>query len=297
MSISKIKQKLGLLAYMSFYFVSNNLSNSYFLMLMFIANSAGTQYGISRMQKLDLVRKVRKNTKIIKSLSSWQQHLLLIEEIFQVPKSLGGDVIECGCYEGASTANLSLACALTNRKLIVCDSFEGLPKPRDDEKYVIHADSTDYYVWEEGEFSANLDNVKRNVERFGNINVCQFVKGYFADTLKNINTDAIVLVFEDADMASSVEDCLRYLWPRLQEGCKFYSHEPWSIDVVSLFYDKKWWWDNLKMKPPGFWGSGYGTATGRSYSMLGYSKKFNAESIKKSGKKVVHLGSKGFEIE
>lgn len=214
-----------------------------------------------------------------------------------MPKTLKGEVVECGCYNGASTVNLSLACTLTNRRLIVCDSFEGLPNPKDGENHDIHAHSTNYYVWEEGEFSSEggLEGVKKNVEKFGNIEVCQFVKGYFKDTLKDINTDSVVLVFEDADVASSVEDCLRYLWPKLQEGCKFYSHEPWSINVVSLFYDKEWWENNLTTHPPGFWGSGYGTIAGLNYSNIGYAKKFSADKIKERGRKIVHNGSKGFE--
>jgi O-methyltransferase len=275
-----------------------SLINNLYLILKFTANNTGSEYGISHLQKLKLARRIIQNIKKTSSLTSWQQNILLIEEIIGLPKSLKGDVVECGCYEGASTANLSLACALTNRRLIVCDSFEGLPKPKDDEKYEINAGSIgDYYIWEEGEFSTvgGLDTVKRNVSKFGNIKVCQFVKGYFEDTLKDIDSESIVLVFEDADVRTSVEDCLRHLWPKLQEGCKFFSHEPWSVNVVSLFFDKKWWQDNLKAEPPGFDGSGRGIIAGLSYSMVGYAKKFDAESIKKHGKKKVHLGSKGFE--
>lgn len=297
MSISRVRHKLNSLlnSYLSRLF--RFLSSLYFL-LKFIANSAGREYGISHLQKLKLARRIIQNNKKIKSLTSWQQHVLLVEEIFRVPKSLKGQVVECGCYEGASTVNLSLTCALTNRRLIVCDSFEGLPKPKDSEKYEINAGSIDdYYLWEEGEFSTEggLDAVKKNVSKFGNIQVCQFVKGYFKDTLKDIDSESIVLVFEDADMRSSVEDCLRYLWPKLQEGCKFYSHEPWSINIVSLFFDKEWWQDNLKIDPPGFDGSGRGIIAGLGYSNIGYAKKFDAEKIKERGKKKVHLGSKGFE--
>ena len=38
-----------------------------------------------------------------------------------------GVVVECGCYLGGSTANLSLICQAVGRELIVYDSFEGLP--------------------------------------------------------------------------------------------------------------------------------------------------------------------------
>jgi O-methyltransferase len=261
--------------------------------LKFIFNTAGREYGISYLQKLTLLRKVRKNHKIVKSLSSYHQHLVMISDIFQIPKALRGDVVECGCYNGASSINLSLACALTNRRLFICDSFEGLPKPRDDEKYDINPHSTDYYVWEEGEFGSEggVEEVKKNIAQYGNIDACIFVKGYFNETLKKIDTDSIVLIFEDADIVSSVEDCLRYLWPKLIDGCLFYSHEAWSMQVVALFFDQAWWRDNLNTQPPGFYGSGFG-APGKFG--LGYAQKFDPEKTKEQGKKIVHAGSIGF---
>lgn len=262
---------------------------------MFLADTAGKENGITRITKLKLVSRIRRNNKQIKSLTTWIQHLMLVNEIIKIPDSLSGDVVECGCYNGASTISLSLACSLANRRLIVCDSFEGLPKPRDNEKYDIHADSSDYYMWEEGEYSSEdgLNTVKNNVRKYGNISVCQFVEGYFADTLEGLDTESIVLVFEDVDIRSSVEDCIRYLWPKLQEDCCFFCHEPWSIQVVSLFYDSQWWRDNLNSNPPGFFGSGYGLAAGLTYSKLGFAKKFDAEKIKETGSRIIHEGSRG----
>jgi len=264
-------------------------------------NKAGKEYGIGHLQKFKLARRVMQNNKKIKSLTRWQQQLLLIGEILAVPKSLKGDVVECGCFSGATTVSLSLACALTNRRLFACDSFEGLPTPREDEKYAIVRDSNIYYYWQRGEYASEggLDGVKKNIREFGNIKVCQFVKGYFCDTLKDINTDSIVLVFEDADMVSSVEDCLRHLWPKLQEGCKFYCHEPGYFDVVALFFDKHWWKKNLKTNPPGFFGSGYGVID-LEYGIvggIGYAKKLSRGKIIKNGKRAVHLGTKDLKDE
>jgi len=108
--------------------------------------------------------------------------------------------------------------------------------------------------------------------------------------LPNIPLDKIVLIFEDADLASSVADCILNLWPKLEYDCKFVSHEPWSIKIVNLFYDKKWWKKNLKQECPGFHGSGRGVPFGIQLSNIGYSVKFDYDKIKKEGKKVVHDG-------
>jgi len=249
-------------------------------MLNFVFGGTGKEYGISIFQKLKLTRQMLRNSRAIKALSTWQQHLVLVEEIFNTPKSVQGDVIECGCFNGASTATLSLACGLANRKLFVCDSFEGLSEPTEKEEYEVGPVFSDYLLYKKGDYSADggLEGVKNNVARYGNPDVCTYVKGFFADSLPDIETESIIMVFEDADLPSAVEDCLKHLWPKLLDGCKFYCHEPWSVKVVSVFFNEQWWLDNLETHFPGFYGSGDGIVPG-----MGYAKKFSAEQIVNEG--------------
>lgn len=244
--------------------------------IYFIFNCSGREYNINYFSKIYIVGTVIFNFIRVKSLTDPLQQLLMIEEIFRILPNIKGDIVECGCYNGASTISLSIACALTKRKLFVCDSFEGLPVPNEDEKYDVSVnDFLKYHQWEKGQFASNggVDGVKKMVARYGNINVCEFVKGYFCDSLKTIHTDSVVMIFEDADLASSVKDCLLYLWPKLQETCKFYCHEPWSINVVALFYDKTFWESKFSSEPPGFFGSGRGIIKAGYYTNIGYAKK------------------------
>jgi hypothetical protein len=259
----------------------------------FVLNTVGNQHGLLKRQKFDLFRKIRKNVDSTPGGTDFEQHLLLAEELLKLPKELEGDVVECGSWRGTSAASMSLVCKLIGRQLYVCDSFEGLPEPRtEEERYDIHAHSKEsYYVWEKGEYGADLDTVKQTIMKFGDISVCHFVKGYFEDSLKNIEVKSIVAVFEDADLASSVEDCLRYLWPKMSEGARFYSNEPWSEHVVALFYNKNWWKETFNSHIPGFYGSGGGILAGLEYSGIGYTEKFDAEKLKRIGKKRVTDGS------
>ena len=48
-------------------------------------------------------------------------------KLVAIPPEVPGAVVECGCFGGGSTANLSLVCDIVDRELIVCDSFEGMP--------------------------------------------------------------------------------------------------------------------------------------------------------------------------
>lgn len=257
--------------------------------LVFVVSRLGQPYGIGPQQKFALIRKIQKNVRNTSGGTTIEQHLLLAEELFKIPASVKGDVVECGCWRGTSSATLSLICALVGRKLYVCDSFEGLPEPRnEEERYDIHASSTEqYYVWEKGEYSASLELVRNTISRYGDISVCSFVKGYFSDSLKTFDPGPIAFVFEDADLASSVEDCLTYLWPMMSEGGRFYSHEPWSEHVVALFYDKRWWKETFNTHIPGFYGSGLGILAGLQYSQVGYTEKYDAAKLKEAGRKII----------
>ncbi len=256
------------------------------LLIRFVLSSSGREFGVSRFQKLRMAFRVMRNNWKLMPLSTTRQHLIMMEQILKLPKSAPGDVVECGCYNGASTANLSMACSATKRRLFVCDSFEGLPAPRDEEQIAI-VNQSSYKKWSKGQYDSEggLEGVKNRIDRFGNGRVCHFIKGYFEDTLKSLPTDSIVLVFEDADLPSSVEQCLRHLWPKLREGCRFYSHEPWSVEVVSLFYDKSFWEENFGLSPPGFEGATAGGSRQQLlHASLGYAEKWNARRIVHHGR-------------
>lgn len=247
--------------------------NNIIVFLRFVLSPVGNEYGIGRLEKLKLARRIKNNNRSSNSLSSWVKHLLLVKAVFSIPRSIEGDVVECGCAAGGSSISLSLACKLTNRNLIVCDSFEGLPEPKSDEKHEIHDINGPYLkTWTKGQFSFGLERVKDNIAKRGEIDICTFKKGFFCDSLRDFDTP-IAMIFEDADLPSSVEDVLRHLWPKLQPGCRFYSDEPWSIGVVSLFYDETWWKENFNTTPPGFHGSGRGIPAGLSLTGMGYAKK------------------------
>ena len=259
----------------------------------FVLCGTGWQYGVRRRDKWGLLRRAFRNAPHFKSLTTPAQQLWLCHELFKVSVKARGDVVECGCYDGASTAILSTACKLVGRKLHVCDSFEGLPEPEADEKVTIRTGKT-FYNWKAGEFASpgGMEGVRQRVERFGTVESCEFVKGFFCDTLPDLPTDSVVLVFEDADLKSSVVDCLKYLWPRLRVGCKFFSHEPWSIEVVSLFFDHEFWRNLFGCPPPGFYGGDMGgIRTLMVYFKMGFAVKRDFDKIVKKGERVMISGS------
>ena len=45
---------------------------------------------------------------------------------------------------------------------------------------------------------------------------CEFVKGWFKDTLPRME-GSILLAFLDVDLEASLHTCVRYIWPHLVE--------------------------------------------------------------------------------
>ena len=180
--------------------------------------------------------------------------LIVAEAILTSP--VAGPVVELGCYLGGSTAKLSLACRHTGRRLIVCDSFEGLPVPgADDEVHRVLTGRVKRY--EVGAYRGTLETVRENVRTWGAIECCEFVPGLYEETLPKLDL-APAVVFEDADLIRSGRTVFEHLWPRMPEGAKLFTHEA-SVDTFTrAVFDPVWWHKTLGECPPMLYGAGYG---------------------------------------
>jgi O-methyltransferase len=164
-----------------------------------------------------------------------------------------GSIVECGCWKGSSSAKLSHVAARTNRRLFVCDTFEGLP-PQEETHTRIDGRIRHF---KSGEFSGTLREVQANIRAWGNVESCEFVKGLFSDTLPGLDVNPAV-VFMDVDYVSSARDCLKHLWPRLQPGGLFFTHEAAFVEFIEGITDGSWWTNELSQCPPPMFGAGYG---------------------------------------
>ncbi len=237
----------------------------------FHEEGVGKEYGIDRKAKADLVRKFRNNTRVIPSATSWLYHVALATEIFCIPPSVRGDVVECGCWKGGSTANLSLACKKVGRKLIVCDSFEGLPE--DDGKVTHEYPHIGVYgYYRKGMYSARMEEVKENIFLHGDASVCRFLPGFFSESLKSIG-DPVAFAFLDVDLVTSMRDCIRHIWPLLIDGGIVYTDDSCDMEVVRVWFDDEWWKREVGCRAPGYVGSGCGLPIDTFFSSLGYARK------------------------
>ncbi|MBI2010131.1 MAG: class I SAM-dependent methyltransferase [Candidatus Chisholmbacteria bacterium] len=238
----------------------------------FLSQETGHDYGIGLIQKLWLLLKTYRNHRRIPGATSWYEHLIMIEAILKLPPSTPGVVVECGCYKGASTANLSLACQLTQRKLIVFDSFSGLPVPKSSDREHHCPTLGEIHTYTKGSFKGRLKEVRQNLSRFGHLPSCQLVPGYFAKTLPKFHQSRqkAVFVFTDVDLTDSLKTCLKYIWPNLHSLGVWFTHEAQHLEISQLFFDRPWWRRELKQKPPGLIGAGVGLPVGLKSTALGY---------------------------
>jgi len=248
-----------------------------FLHFYLLRHQVGGEYGIGLFTKLRLFRQILRAARSIESGTSWHEQVLLASEVLRIPRSSEGFVAECGCFKGSSTASLSLACALTGRKLIVFDSFEGLPEPDGLDRAHVLPHAGEVHTYEKGAFRGALDEVKSNIAAYGALASCEFVKGFYNESMPRFaaqDSRTVALAFCDVDFRSSLEDCVTGLWPRLENDRHFFVHEAHHIEIPALFFDEPWWASRMHESAPGLVGAGCGLTFGVGYKTgLGYAIK------------------------
>lgn len=194
----------------------------------------------------------------VESATSWRAHLVMAMKLLETPPERQGVVVECGCWKGAATVNLSLACRATGRKLIVYDSFEGLPPPVEGDKVAERSFRNGFVP---GVLLGTLEEVRDNVSRYGAIEACSFRKGWFNETLPG-HEEAIVLMLLDVDFCASLHDCLLNLWPRLVDQGILFLDEYTDMSYCAVFYSETYWARYFSSAPPGLIGVGTGIQVG-----------------------------------
>lgn len=248
----------------------------------FFARETGAEYGVGLPTKLRFLFTVIRNNIRVESASNFLYHLIMAGKILRIPRDLPGDIIECGSFKGGSAVNLSRLAQLTGRRLHLFDSFEGLPIPKQMDREHLVLSELQFHTYEAGAYAGSVSEVRENVRKYGVLDVCEFHKGYFNQTLPGFSRP-LVFAYIDADLTSSVRDCLKYVWPLLQDGCYLFTDEAHHTEVAGLFYDPAWWDSEQHSAPPGLVGGGNGLGLllhpGGFRSSLGFTAKLTTQEL------------------
>lgn len=135
-----------------------------------------------------------------------------------VRDGIDGDLIEAGVWRGGACIFMRAMLRTlgdSTRKVVVADSFQGLPVP-DPATYPTDRGDSHY---RRPELRVSQESVQRSFSRFGFLDDrTEFVPGWFRDTLSTLAGRRWSLVRLDGDMYESTILGLRHLYPGLSPG-------------------------------------------------------------------------------
>lgn len=128
-------------------------------------------------------------------------------------RSVRGDIVECGVYNGGSAAVLASICTRSplNRRIWLFDSFEGLPQPtlKNGDK------APEYASWCHGDLSKVREILQKLSIPEARVSI---VKGWFQETFPAVQIPEIALLHIDADWYESVKLCLENFYDCVRPG-------------------------------------------------------------------------------
>jgi O-methyltransferase len=232
------------------------LSVPYSVVAIMASDQIHPAYRMTWPRRLWLGLRMFLNTLRVPTATTYKAHLAMAVKILETPPDVAGDIVECGTWKGGTAVNLSLVCRITGRQLVVFDSFEGLPVPEAGDRR-----GEDYRP---GDFSGSLREVRENIQRHGALERCEFIRGWFRDTLPHLDRP-VILAYLDVDFEKSLEQCVRYIWPRLADQGYIFIDEFGDLDYCALFYSERYWRERFHRTPPGLVGAGLGLAMGEFF--------------------------------
>lgn len=159
---------------------------------------------------------------------------VICKALAERPARPGEIMLEAGCWQGGSSAKFSVASKMLGYQLRVYDSFEGVEELPPEMKQK----SYDY----SGEYSASEPLVRQHLAEYGEIGVCSFHKGWFAETLAtNPVTVPIRVVYIDCDLAKGTKEALAGTIHSLVSDGWVFSQDFHIAPVRELLHDPATW--------------------------------------------------------
>jgi len=132
-------------------------------------------------------------------------------------EQIPGDFVETGVWRGGATIMMKAVLEAhedPQRRVWVCDSFEGLPVP-DIERYPDDA----FWAKSAGKIAVSLDDVRENFAAFGLLDDrVEFLQGWFSDTMPTAPIHQIALLRLDGDLHQSTTEVLESLYAKVTPG-------------------------------------------------------------------------------
>jgi len=139
-----------------------------------------------------------------KNVHSYDRKYFL-SQLVKLTKHLGGDIAECGVFEGASSYLMFERIENQQKKMHLFDSFEGLSAPND----------IDGGYWSEGSLSVSEKTVRGNLPDSERI---LYYKGWIPEKFHQVDKIKFSFVHLDVDLYQPTYDSLVFFYPRMEPG-------------------------------------------------------------------------------
>ena len=206
---------------------------------------------LSLRDRASLIARFVATTNHVRTYHTQAEMLRVVDHVLRLAGRPALTVVEAGSGKGGSTAKLSLATKLAGGRLVVFDSFRGIP-PNTEVHRNLYGRRVEFRA---GAFRGRLPSVRRTVARFGAAEVCEFRQGWFADTLPAFDGHVDVALL-DVDLLGSTRTCLTHLVPRLRPGGVIFTQDAHLRATVDLLGDPCFWRDEVGVEPPEIAGLG-----------------------------------------
>jgi O-methyltransferase len=203
-------------------------------------------------QRLILIGNFYKISYYVDCPHTEHEMLVIAGQILDLGAEVHGHIVEAGSFHGGSTAKLSLVAELCDRKFDVFDSFEGMPENTESHGKSIYGRE---HYFPKGSHAVPFEEVKNNVQMYGDPTRVSFYKGFFSDTMPHYK-EAVAAACINVDLVKSTRDCYRNLYPLLSKGGIIISqdaHFPW---IIELFDSEAFWEKEIGIKKPAMPGLG-----------------------------------------
>jgi len=149
-------------------------------------------------------------------ISRYFSLIINIEHLFE-NEDVDGDLAEVGVWKGNTASILAFYAKKYDRKCYLFDTFEGF-----DNKDLVSSDKK----FEKGHFSDTSIEIVQNVIGVDNVNCCEFIKGYFPDSIPDkILEKKFSVVSLDADLYMPTKSGLEWFYPRMTNKSIFLLHD------------------------------------------------------------------------
>ncbi len=196
-------------------------------------------------KRVRFLKQLIQTTNAVRGYHTLCEILRVCDSIFSLGDKEDIVVVEAGAGSGASTAKLSLATQIVGGRLVVFDSFRGIPA-NDEEHRLLDGTPLRF---RRGAFRGRMAAVKKRVSKYGAIEVCDFKKGLFEETLLSFH-ETIDVALLDVDLEASTRTCTRRLYPLLKAHGSLFSQDGHLQRTVDLFSNPSFWHHEVEVEAP-----------------------------------------------